>query len=591
MKKSEKMLLGGLLAAAGAYFGLGIVQRTLLAPLQELRQSQTALTDKRDASQVSLMVAVRKEGELGRWRAHSLPPNAASAQTAYQQWVFSLMSNAGFEDIKAEPQPIKNSTGSVYSTCSVKFNAVATLDELTLFLERFESVDLMHRIDQLKVESDTNEGDPELKLTIVAEGLSLKSAPERTLLFPKTELFAAIRKDESQLIVTSRASFPEKAPFLIRVGEEFINVVELNGDTWTVQRGMEKSFAENHAANVNVELFPLVPKQEAADNQLVAMKSRSPFTKPAPKFERTARLESRNAPTAVRGNMWSWRLAVADWNPAFGQQTFELLSGPPGMTVNKRNGQMNWRVGNNVELGEVQVSVLIYGPNGEEARFTPEFSVRVRDRNPQPRITTTGPLRFFIGRQSSAQIQAEDTGANPTRLRYALQNAPDGMSIDQNSGQINWRPSDEMQPGDMNVTVQVTDSDEMPENATQQFQVVLAEDSAQFAYLTGYSQFGDQPAVGFINDRITNKETKFRVGDEIKIADFDLKVVELHRTFVIFQRNDEFYRLNMDVPLVKMMKVERPQSVSAPNPEPAAEKPAEAAPAAQPQPTPPGPGA
>jgi hypothetical protein len=371
-------------------------------------------------------------------------------------------------------------------------------------------------------------------------------------------LYEAIPKDATQATIASSKGFPAEAPFRIRIDNEFLTVTAVNGNTWTVQRGIERTFAEPHEAGTSVEQFPLLPHGEEQAQAASALWARSLFTKPAPVSSEQPRLASALPPAAIRGRAWNWKLDIAGWNPAFGAPNFELLSAPPGMELNERTGGLRWRVGEQAELGKHPIEVLVWGTNGKSAGFTPTVNVLVREPNQRPQFEPAGPLRFFIGRESKVRLAAKDPDGDSAKLKYSLEEGPAGMTIDAQTGELRWSPGEDLAPQELTVSVKATDADDLPESVTARIPVTLAEDSARFAYLTGSVTRSTGVKEAWIYDRATNKTTVIHAGDRFQIADFDLSVESIGPTYVLLKRGDQTFRLAFEQALTQMTPVAAP---------------------------------
>ena len=76
----------------------------------------------------------------------------------------------------------------------------------------------------------------------------------------------------------------------------------------------------------------------------------------------------------------------------------------------------------------------------------------------------------------TVNAQALDTNVPAVTLTYALANAPAGMTLNTNSGLINWTPTEAQGPGIYsNITVVVTDNSTPPLSATNRFTVTVNE--------------------------------------------------------------------------------------------------------------------
>ncbi|WP_437226172.1 putative Ig domain-containing protein [Planctomicrobium sp. SH661] len=560
MQKREKILAGALGGTLVFWLGFSMFADRILKPLQELEGREIQLTKEKEQLFEQQLDLARKESEIKSWRALSLPPDPQDAQRLYQEWITTLALISGFEINKVSLDR-RVAEADTYVTIPITIDAKAQLQELASFLERFESVQLLHRIARCDVLSPSNEGNPELTLTLTAEGLSLPSAPARPRLFPLTELAEPISRDTQKLTVVSSKGFPDQTPFCIRIGSEFLNVTAVDGNVWTVQRGVEKSFAEKHNASDGVEEFPLQARKESSQ-AVAAMWTRSIFTKPTAQVNYQPRLASTTPPVAIRGTNWTWKLDVSGWNPAFGSPKFEVLSAPQGMELDEKTGTFHWRIGEQAELGRQPIEILVWGTNGRDSGFTSNVNVRVRDPNLPPRFSDQKPLKFFIGRQSKVKIAAEDPDGDNRKLQYSLSDGPSGMSIDASTGELRWTPGEDLLPQTLSVNVQVQDGDEMPQTASQKFSIALEEDSAKYTYLTGSVIRSNGEKECLINDRVTNRSTMVKEGDHLEVADFALTVEKIESTFMLVKRDGRLFRWQFEQPLTEMTPVqvaERPR--------------------------------
>lgn len=564
MQKRERILAAALGGVLLIWLGLPWFEGTFLAPLRELEQEEESL---REA--VSELFEQRKqlafqEQEFAQWIEKSLPPNPLNAQRLYHEWLVNLAQLSGFEQITVDLQPVRHE-GETFASIPVVLKAKATLQELALFLDRFDSVELLHRIAQCDISSPAADGNPKLDLVLTAEGVAIKSAPERARLFPQTELVEALAREAKEISVSSTLGFQDQPPFRIRIGNEFLNVVEVDGYRWTTVRGVARTFAERHSETATIELFPLRENPAHSDDDVEAIWTRTIFTKPAPKVEYRPRLASTSPPIAIRGRRWSWQLEVTSWNPEYGSPRFELISAPERMRVNERTGQIEWPVGEEMELGRHPIEVLVWGQTGKDAGFTSRVNVAVRNPNTPPRFDEIPPLKFYLGRESQVQLQASDPDDPNERLTFSLEGAPEGMTIDASTGVIRWTPDESLDPESFPVTVTVTDSDTMPESTSVELTVTLEEDSARFTYLVGTftRKTGDDRASqveekeAWIFDRATNRRTVVREEDAVKIADFELTVKQIGSDYILVERTGDLYRWEFEQPLVQIQPVPR----------------------------------
>jgi hypothetical protein len=282
MRRSEKILLAILILGLLAWQGGRLVNRLLLDPIRQ-RQDELAQLEERIASQQKQDAELsRVETGLRRWRQRSLPPDPLTAQRLYQQWLTDLAQDCGFTSLKVFPDQVRRKSEAAVGVV-VSVDAEARLGQLCLFLSRCYRTDLAQQITLLNIDSTRDHGDPPLRVTIMAEGLSLRDAPARQRLFPISTLARDLGVQESTVHVVDEIPLPETSGCWLRIGGEYMPAVAASGMQWSVKRPASGPAANSHARGESVEFIPLTssPPEETrpAYEDLVAQ---NPFAKPAP---------------------------------------------------------------------------------------------------------------------------------------------------------------------------------------------------------------------------------------------------------------------------------------------------------------------
>jgi hypothetical protein len=141
--------------------------------------------------------------------------------------------------------------------------------------------------------------------------------------------------------------------------------------------------------------------------------------------------------------------------------TFELVSGPPGLTVST-NGDIAWNPteeqGPNVYIVTVRVTDSnTNAVNEQHLSTTNSFLLTVNEVNRPPVLTvpTNQVMDELTTLSVSASATDPDIPANP--LTFSLASAPEGMTINTNTGAITWTPTEAQGPSSNFVLVVVTD--------------------------------------------------------------------------------------------------------------------------------------
>jgi hypothetical protein len=290
MGKREKILLILLVSAVVGWRGLPILRAMVLGRLDDdsrrieaLKASAAGLDEKEFKLQIN-------QRRMSDWKDRSLPPEPAEAQRLYQEWLNDLAELAGISALRVTPEPMQVTPNTSIRAVRVSVKGQATFEQLTYFLHEFHRVDLLHRIQALKVEGPPNPGGP-LKIVLTAEGLCLQDTPSRNHLFPRTELADSLPRSFDTLKVASAEGFPKEAGFTVRIDNplgavpiaEFVTVTKVSGNQWTVQRAAEGTSKAYHAAKADVELFPV--RYDQRDLKLEDRRkalAKHPFVQPVP---------------------------------------------------------------------------------------------------------------------------------------------------------------------------------------------------------------------------------------------------------------------------------------------------------------------
>ena len=283
MQRREKILLFAVLGLLVLWRGAPIVRQALFGPIEERRSALLLLDSQiRDAEdkEFAIILATR---HMGEWRDRSLPPSEHVAKRLYLQWLTDTAQLAGLRDLKVTPVARAAGTGP-YLAVQVKLeNAKGTLEQVSRFLHYFHRIDLLHRIADLKIESASPEGNPQFTLTMTAEGLALKDAPDRDRLFPEAEIADNLSSSSTELTVASADGFPEEPGFRIRMGNEYATVARIEGDKWTIARAADGTSAASHRKGDLVEFAPVHPDYARRTiKDYAALITKNPFVKPAP---------------------------------------------------------------------------------------------------------------------------------------------------------------------------------------------------------------------------------------------------------------------------------------------------------------------
>ena len=155
--------------------------------------------------------------------------------------------------------------------------------------------------------------------------------------------------------------------------------------------------------------------------------------------------------TSRYGLPWSYAVHASD--PDGEPLSFALIQAPPGMAIDNA-GALNWTPTSG-SPARVEVQIEVRDPRGGIAAQHFELDVSSIEHNREPEIVSRPILCAVVG--STYVYDAAAIDGDGDALRFSLQNAPPGMSIDADSGSIRWQP-DALQLGQHAISLLVSDA-------------------------------------------------------------------------------------------------------------------------------------
>ncbi|MBN56654.1 MAG: hypothetical protein CMI04_03060 [Oceanospirillaceae bacterium] len=152
--------------------------------------------------------------------------------------------------------------------------------------------------------------------------------------------------------------------------------------------------------------------------------------------------------SATEGQLYSYQAAATDVDGD--ELNFSLPVKPAGMSINVTSGEMTWTPANGVESANVTVRV-----NDGTTDTNQSFSIVVTPVNNAPVVTSSPVTTATEGQAYSYLVMADDMDSEV--LTFSLTSAPEGMSIDDETGAISWTPANGVESA--SVTVEVSDGE------------------------------------------------------------------------------------------------------------------------------------
>jgi hypothetical protein len=559
--------------------GGGCVSEVVFGPFQKREQEYETLSKNVEAKRAEKEEVELAQRRLAEWRARSLPPDpkppattrsrgaeAIAAQSMYQEWITDLVLLAGFDNPSITPaatrrvMKLSNSRvgdPNVYVAVTVIIEAYATYGQLCTFLDHFHRANLLHRISLLKVESRESAGDPQMKVLLNAEALALTDVKPRKTLLAETTLAAPLPAAAVVCEVVSGDGFPKQPPFRIRIGNEYLTVTAIDGQTWTVSRGAERTRPLDHDAHSVVEFTPLNPAVPSRNTEeFRELLRRNPFIKPPPPKQYQLELGPLGEQVVVRGEQLDYTLPVKGYDSTLGKPEFVLAApAPAGLQLDRNSGKITWRPTAEQPAGKVPLSLEIRHPNAPHGKLTAELTLVLREPNSKPVVNLTPLPVAYVGREWVYPLDLSDLETPRERLNIRLADgAPAGLTVALPAGELRWNPPETLTPGNFNVSLTVTDDGTPPQSTTTTFTLRLEDDAAQFTRLVGVVNRNGTPEAQLYN-RLSDKTTYVHLGDRLRVADVEGEVTEIGLKHVLLKQGDQVLRWGLGDSLRDLQKV------------------------------------
>lgn len=569
-EKRLALILGGVV---GLWVAWSFVGSWVMGPLDERRNRQMSLEsdfEKLDKKRDQIFVAME---QLSGWRRKSLPPDvgdndrptALTAQRLYHDWLTDLAKQSGLEDVQVTPGPIRPSR-DVYLSVQVILEATARFPDLAAFLAKFEGTELLHHVQEIRVDGQAEMGNPPLKIRMVAEGLVIQDAITRSRLFPEARLSEPLSAAAETIVVDNASGFPEGGGFRVRIGEEWLAVQKTSGLNWTVRRGMAGSKATTHPANAVVDLGLRNPVSEhyADDPAFEPKELTNIFSKPLPDREYRPRLEGPRSLVVTRGTPAKFRVQPRDFDPAPGPPKVSIDGETPtGLKFDAKTGEVIWETDEDTPAKTYPIRfVAKYNDSGQPITELP-VEIILKEKNSAPEVQPLARQTVFHGRTLLVAPQVEDDGGRD-QLTWTLKDgAPAGVEIDPNNGTIVWTPDVSVPASEYTIGVQVTDGGDPALSSELELVVDVQGDSAGNTRFIG--AVGDSGgAEAWFYDQWNNKEFIVKVDEEFSASELNVTVKEIGEGWLDLEVNGTIHRLKLGQFLREMIAQESPPETTTP---------------------------
>ena len=172
---------------------------------------------------------------------------------------------------------------------------------------------------------------------------------------------------------------------------------------------------------------------------------------------------------------WTANATATDSDQPTNTLTFELVSGPSGLTVSPA-GLIGWTPNEDQGPGTNLVTVRVFDDGSPSLATTNSFTLTVNEVNSAPGLTVPADQTIEELAAWTANATATDSDQPTNTLTFELVSGPSGLTVSP-AGLIGWTPNEDQGPGTNLVTVRVFD-DGSPSLATTNSFTLTVNDSS-----------------------------------------------------------------------------------------------------------------
>ena len=161
------------------------------------------------------------------------------------------------------------------------------------------------------------------------------------------------------------------------------------------------------------------------------------------------------------------------------------------------------------------------------------ITIRLKEGTAAPKLAAAKPPVVYLNRDWNFRPQIAAGDAPLPQFRWKLgSQSPEGLTIDEKSGELKWTPGDTIPPGETTVSLVVTDSDTPPQSTTLPLKLDVQDDEAEYTRLDTIFIVG-QKKLAFFFDASKNKRTELHEGDEFTVGDLTGTVKQIRQKQIV----------------------------------------------------------
>jgi Lamin Tail Domain/CotH kinase protein/Putative Ig domain/PA14 domain/Carbohydrate binding domain len=177
------------------------------------------------------------------------------------------------------------------------------------------------------------------------------------------------------------------------------------------------------------------------------------------------------------GSLLSFTCVATDTNVPAQTLAFSLDAGAPtGAGINAANGQFTWKPTEAQGPGVYPVTIRVMDNGSPSLSASQTVTITVNEVNNAPVLAPLLSRTINEGSLLLVTNSASDADSIPQTLTFSLEpGAPVGMTIDPDTGLIQWIPDEVQGPGTYTIGVRVTDDGDPPQSDSKTLTVFVVE--------------------------------------------------------------------------------------------------------------------
>jgi hypothetical protein len=235
----------------------------------------------------------------------------------------------------------------------------------------------------------------------------------------------------------------------------------------------------------------------------------------------------------VRGRPIEFTIGASGYDTLKGKPVFSLGGTPLADLKLDKSGKLTWRPGADVKADKYPVNIEVRHPSAPDGCLKETITIRLKDGNPVPKLVAAKLPVVYLNREWSFQPEITAGELPTSQFRWKLgDKAPEGLTINEKSGELKWTPGDAIPPGETIVSLVLTDADTPPQSATLLLKLDVRDDEAEFTRLDTIFIVGENKLASFY-DASRNKRTELHEGDEFTFGELTGKVKQIRQKQII----------------------------------------------------------